>query len=231
MVAGLAADRNRRPPTALVLAEGLETIVRQMEPRSSGGPSSAAGADRPAEATVVTNPNRPPAPMTTPLGYQSLPPGAVPTPPSTLEPEPAPLPEPQPTYAGSLPPTYAPVPYTAPTPTPVTATMAEHPRRAPRRSTSYYVLLGIAALALFAISMFVTILLLHSSTRAGQPRGELVAHRADPQRGQRGEQRQHRHRADHRAEGDREVGGGPERHEDRPGDARRTGRRRGRRTG
>ncbi len=162
MVAGLAADRNRRPPTALVLAEGLETIVRQMEPRSSGGPSSAAGADRPAEATVVTNPNRPPAPMTTPLGYQSLPPGAVPTPPSTLEPEPAPLPEPQPTYAGSLPPTYAPVPYTAPTPTPVTATMAEHPRRAPRRSTSYYVLLGLAALALFAISMFVTILLLQS---------------------------------------------------------------------
>ena len=86
MVAGLAADRNRRPPTALVLAEGLETIARQMEPRGSGGPSGATGADRPAEATVVTNPNRPPAPMTTPLGYQSLPPGPVPTPPSTLEP-------------------------------------------------------------------------------------------------------------------------------------------------
>ena len=60
MVAGLAADRNRRPPTALVLAEGLETIVRQMEPGSAGGPS-AARADRPAEATVVTNPNLPAA--------------------------------------------------------------------------------------------------------------------------------------------------------------------------
>jgi hypothetical protein len=39
-------------------------------------------------------------------------------------------------------------------------TVAQQPQRAPRRSASYYVLLGLAALALFAISMFVTILLL-----------------------------------------------------------------------
>ena len=31
MLSGLAADRNRRPPTALLLAEGLETIAGQME--------------------------------------------------------------------------------------------------------------------------------------------------------------------------------------------------------
>jgi serine/threonine protein kinase len=30
MISGLAADRNRRPPTALLLAEGLETIAGQM---------------------------------------------------------------------------------------------------------------------------------------------------------------------------------------------------------
>ena len=74
-----------------------------------------------------------------------------------------PTPEPQPTYAGSLPPTYAPVPYSAPTPHPVAETVAAQPRQPPRRSTSYYVLLGLAALALFAISMFVTILLLQHS--------------------------------------------------------------------
>jgi hypothetical protein len=31
MLSGFAADRNRRPPTALLLAEGLETIAGQME--------------------------------------------------------------------------------------------------------------------------------------------------------------------------------------------------------
>ena len=38
MIAGLASDRNRRPPTALVLAEGLETIARQMESRGAAPP-------------------------------------------------------------------------------------------------------------------------------------------------------------------------------------------------
>ncbi len=154
MMAGLAADRNRRPPTALVLAEGLETIAQQMEHGSAGTPRSADSADRPAEATVVTNPN-PPA---TPYGHPSDTPGTVPTPPSAHEPQVQAV-EPQPTNAGSLPPTYAPIPYSAPTPSPVPATVAVPPRP-PRRSTSYYVLLGLAALALFAISMFVTILLL-----------------------------------------------------------------------
>ena len=63
MVAGLAGDRNRRPPTALVLAEGLETIARQMERGSTGVPRSTESADQPAEATVVTNPNRPACPF------------------------------------------------------------------------------------------------------------------------------------------------------------------------
>ena len=154
MVAGLAGDRNRRPPTALVLAEGLETIARQMERGSTGVPRTTESADQPAEATVVTNPN-PPASF---YGYPASGPGTAPTPPSAIEPH-VPASEPQPTYAGSLPPTYAPVPYSAPPPQPVTTTVAVPPKP-PRRSTSYYVLLGLAALALFAISMFVTILLL-----------------------------------------------------------------------
>jgi serine/threonine protein kinase len=159
MVAGLAADRNRRPPTALRLAEGLETIARQMERGRLGAPARGTSADRPAEAAVDTNPNRPVS-TAPPAGFGSRPPGAGPTPPSTIEPQPQPVPEPQPTYAGSPPPTYAPVPYATPGPPPVATPVAEQPSRAARRGIAYYVLLSLAALALFAISMFVTILLL-----------------------------------------------------------------------
>ena len=69
-------------------------------------------------------------------------------------------PEAQPSYAGSMPPTYPPIPYAEQEARPAVAAVAEQPKRPPRRSASYYLLLGLAALALFAISMFVTILLL-----------------------------------------------------------------------
>ena len=36
MISGLAYDRNRRPPTALLLADGLETIAAQLEAGASG---------------------------------------------------------------------------------------------------------------------------------------------------------------------------------------------------
>ena len=160
MVAGLAGDRNRRPPTALLLAEGLETIVRQMERGLPTPRRLVANAGQPADATVVTNPSRPLAPATTPPGQPALPPQTAPTPPSTIQPYPDFAPEAQPSHAGSMPPTYPPVPYAEPEARPVAATVAEQPRRPPRRSASYYLLLGLAALALFAISMFVTILLL-----------------------------------------------------------------------
>jgi serine/threonine protein kinase len=152
MVAGLAADRNRRPPTALLLAEGLETIARQMERGQSPPPRTAESASQPTEATVVTNPNRPLAPATTPG-----PPALPPTPPSAI---PDYAPEAQSSYADSLPPTYLPTPYAEPDRRPVETSVAEQPKRPPRRSAAYYILLGLAALALFAISMFVTILLL-----------------------------------------------------------------------
>lgn len=132
MVAGLAADRNRRPPTALLLAEGLETIAKQMAAPAAKPARPVTSARRP-EATVVTNPN-PPAP-----------------------PPPVPTPEPQPVYAGSQPPAYAPTPYVEPNPIPTPGPERVLSRR---RNTSYYVLLGLAALALFAISMLLTILLL-----------------------------------------------------------------------
>ena len=161
MVAGLAADRNRRPPTALLLAEGLETIVRQMERgrRRRGRASWTTPASRPTRRwspTPAAHWPRPPRRR----GPPALPPSTAPTPPSTIQPYPDYAPEAQPSYAGSMPPTYPPTPYAEPEARPAVATVAEQPKRPPRRSASYYLLLGLAALALFAISMFVTILLL-----------------------------------------------------------------------
>jgi len=163
MVAGLAADRNRRPPTALLLAEGLETIARQME-RGRSRQTSGTRVDRSAEATVVTNPNRPLAAASAPPapapGPPSLPPMTAPTPPSAVQPSPDHLPEAQPSYLGSVAPTHPPTSNAAPHPQPAAAILAEQTQRAPRRSAPYYILLGLAALALFALSMLVTILIL-----------------------------------------------------------------------
>ena len=164
MVAGLAVDRNRRPPTALLLAEGLETIARHMERGRLRGPTSEASTDKAAEATVVTNPNRSLAPADPPPGPPpdpapappSTPATSAPTPSSALQPYPDYLPE---AYLGPEP-TEPPPAYPQPQPRPVATSVAEPPQRAPRRNASSYVLLVLAALALFALSMFVTVLLL-----------------------------------------------------------------------
>ena len=90
MIAGLASDRNRRPPTALVLAEGLETIARQMEASASGAWStiSTIGGSMaprtaspvmppplPPESTIVTSPGSQPS---TPSSQTALPQTAPP---------------------------------------------------------------------------------------------------------------------------------------------------------
>jgi eukaryotic-like serine/threonine-protein kinase len=157
MVAGLAADRNRRPPTALLLAEGLETIARQMEsPRLSAPASPATRIPPSAEATVVTNPSAA-QPVYPALSHPAASPAmGSPTPPPLTA---APVPEPQPVFPASMPPAYAPEPYPLESSYPVSVADAV-PEPPLRRRASYYILLSIAALALFAISMFVTILLL-----------------------------------------------------------------------
>jgi serine/threonine protein kinase len=147
MVAGLAADRNRRPPTALLLAEGLETIARQMESPRLTAPASQP-TPPPEEATVVTNPS---------ATWPATPAVSSPTPQPPLTA--ASAPEPQPVFATSMSPAYAPEPYPAESSYPVSVATAG-PETPTRRRASYYILLSIAALALFAISMFVTILLL-----------------------------------------------------------------------
>jgi hypothetical protein len=123
LASGLATDRNRRPPTALLLAEGLETIARELV---SGPPP-------PAGATVLTS--SPSYPVSAP-----------------------PISDP-PLYSAAY--AQAGHPGSAYDDSPSVNT--DDPNSVPssrRRSSSTYVLVAVGAVALFAIAMFVTILLL-----------------------------------------------------------------------
>jgi serine/threonine protein kinase len=166
MVAGLAVDRNRRPPTALLLAEGLDTIARQMGAARLNGPTGPATSS-PAhpEATVVTNPSglRPVPPLSRPAPspapshpVESPPAGQPPTVPPFAAVSAA---EPPPQSAAAAAPAYHPTPYGAESSYPVGVAAAVSKPTA-RRRASYYIMLGVAALALFALSMFLTILAL-----------------------------------------------------------------------
>jgi eukaryotic-like serine/threonine-protein kinase len=158
MISGLAADRNRRPPTALLLAEGLETIAGQM-----GAADTSSQLTNGRVNTPPTPGAEPPAAGETTLS--ELPPatGADPRlfPPPGFEPaSPYPAPVGRPAFQSSPQPlagSYFSLgdPY-------ATSQMTSPPPKALVRSrpVSYYILLGVSALALFAISMFLTILVL-----------------------------------------------------------------------
>ncbi len=162
MISGLAYDRNRRPPTALLLADGLATLASQLEAARSGvaAPRSAVPETRwpagrssaesrlapPPEETVVTVPtpvSDPPMPTSQPSpwgGYHQPTPASGPAS-SQLQ-----------SFAESYSEQIDPYP---------ASQVGEPPPAQPvRRGGSYYAMLGVGALALFAISMFVTILLL-----------------------------------------------------------------------
>ena len=163
MLSGLAADRNRRPPSALLLADGLQTIADQME--------AAGTSTRTADGSVITHPSHQTAPPTvSEITVSELPPATAP--------DPSFFPPPSARVSGFEPagPYPAPVgpPVFQPTPQPVTASypssgnsygtsqLTTPPQEAltPSKPASYYILLGVSALALFAISMFITILVL-----------------------------------------------------------------------
>jgi eukaryotic-like serine/threonine-protein kinase len=142
MVSGLAMDPNRRPPTAALLADALNGIAAQMEPgMGEVTVTTAPPAGGPAVDQGGPGYGRPAPPV------QSYPDdtGARSYPPSQPSANPAygPYGQPQYAYAG------------APQPPPVA--VAEQPGR---RSAAYYVLVGVAAVALFVTSMFVTVLVL-----------------------------------------------------------------------
>ncbi len=156
MISGLAYDRNRRPPTALLLADALDLIARQLESggsRSAAAPRSAPTPQTQSDATVGTMPTGPTAHPTANRA-------------AAYAPHPGPA---QPASGYSQPsPAYARTTGTMPTgvgslSTPAHAGATAQPaERRPGRGVIYYVLLAIGGLALFAISMFVTILLLRS---------------------------------------------------------------------
>ena len=205
MVAGLAADRNRRPPTALLLAQGFETIADQMADRRTPEPRRRARhhrrprrpGDQPDAAGPVERPPDAAGVGSDPTVRSTRRPAYLPPGPAAGQADP---------YAMSL------------------ISAAAEPTTPPRRGVAYYLLLGIGALALFAISMFVTILLLRLS-KGDDPAGPRRA-RACYRRGRAAQEGRlaganslrtgpirseattpaaatQRHRPDHRAEGDR----------------------------
>jgi serine/threonine protein kinase len=162
MISGLAADRNRRPPTALLLAEALQTIAGEMEPTVTRSRAPTGGVITPASlpssrrqsptASEITTPDLPPVPGP----YSSSSPHTARLsgfePPSPYRSAPAYQSASQP-FAGSY--------LGSGDPDAVSQLTTSPPDVAvPSRPVAYYILLAVSALALFAISMFVTILLL-----------------------------------------------------------------------
>jgi serine/threonine protein kinase len=175
MQSGLAYDRERRPPTALLLADGLETIARQI----------ATSPDQPA-TPVWSTPSATSTPPTHPVGPRR--PGQRSTSPRPAQP-PTGQPTPRPVAQASADPetsgTAAPVSIVGTTYTPMSAQSASplgppdadpfgsyggqpaamlstappDPGNA-RSSRAYWLLLILGAAAVFAIALFVTILLL-----------------------------------------------------------------------
>jgi eukaryotic-like serine/threonine-protein kinase len=157
MFSGLAADRNRRPPTALLLAEALQTIASEMEPT--------AARNRALDGSIPPQSPRRHSPTANEITKPDLPP--VPGPDSSSTSHAAIL-------SGFEPPRpYISAPYQSASQPFVAShlgsgdpyarsqlTTSPPDVVAPSRPVAYYILLAVSALALFAISMFITILLL-----------------------------------------------------------------------
>jgi serine/threonine protein kinase len=128
MLSGLAADRNRRPSTALLLAQRLEAVASDMQ------------------AATAQDPSIFPPPSARMPEFEPAGPYPAPVGPPAFQPSSQPVAG---NYLGSGDP-YAPSPLTTPPPAAL----------APSRPISYYILLGLSGLAVFAISMLLTILVL-----------------------------------------------------------------------
>jgi serine/threonine protein kinase len=160
MLSGLAADRNRRPPTALLLADALEAIADEMEPAGANGRAlgervitTSSPRTQSPTASEITKPDLPPVPG--PDFSSTSPPhaklsGFEPASPYPAAPAYQPLQQP---FGGS---------YLSSENPNVMSQLTTSPREVvvASRPASYYILLALSALALFAISMFITILIL-----------------------------------------------------------------------
>ena len=160
MLSGLAADRNRRPPTALLLADALGAIADEMERagangRALGGRVITTSSPRLQSPTAseITKPDLRPVPG--PDSSSTSPPhaklsGFEPASPYPAAPAYQPLQQP---FGGSYLSSENPNALSQLTTSPPEVIVASRP-------ASYYILLALSALALFAISMFITILIL-----------------------------------------------------------------------
>jgi eukaryotic-like serine/threonine-protein kinase len=158
MLSGLAADRNRRPPTALLLADALGAIADEMEPAGANGGAlggrvitTSSPRTQSPTANEITRPDLPP--VSGPDSSSTSPPhaelsGFEPASPYPAAPAYQPLQQP---LAGSY--LSSGNPNAQLTTSPPEVTVASRP-------APYYILLALSALALFAISMFITILIL-----------------------------------------------------------------------
>lgn len=182
MVSGLSTDPQRRPPSAEVLAQALDSIADQMHAASAEvSPLPDSTTLRPSPATAYLQNPSPHSPGTTPPGPGATPPSPGTTPPVQSGGSPTSMIGPPgsgqpPAYQqqaygyqspgtqlpGTQPPSYPPNPYlqhqpqqqyVEQTPTPA----AESDSGETQRPALFYILIGLAALALFAISLFVTI--------------------------------------------------------------------------
>jgi serine/threonine protein kinase len=157
MLSGLAADRNRRPPTALLLADALETIAGEMDP-------TGASTQLP-EASVLTYPpprTQPSAPIE--ITKPDLPPI------TGLDSSSASPPNGGPAFESAGPyrtapalhsPSFASSYLSSENPYAMSQLTTSAPEATSRsRPVSYYILLAVSMLALFAISMFITIWIL-----------------------------------------------------------------------
>jgi eukaryotic-like serine/threonine-protein kinase len=181
MVSGLASDPNRRPPTAALLADALDGIAAQMQPQTGEATVTTAPPAGGASASQLSPVGAPPdSGYSAPDGGYAAPDGGYPLPESSYgQPEraygqaappiqnypeepggrstPSSQPQGNPSYQV---PAYGGIPQPQPQYAYAGAVPLGAEEQPTKRSAAYYVLVGIAAVALFAASMFVTVLLL-----------------------------------------------------------------------
>lgn len=173
MVSGMATDLNRRPPSAAILADALDSIADQIT-QSSAAPPPGATVLRPPPVSTPTPATHPPtsqSPMSEPPrttydfapDAQTLPVSGfssddvserydvIPFGPSTYTGPPQPT-SPPATPAQATPPNQLPA-YA-----PQNAPYAPGEEDEPDRPLSFWVLVGLGALTLFAVTLFITVL-------------------------------------------------------------------------
>ena len=155
MLSGLSPQPGRRPPTATVLADALDQIATEIErlgPQQHWSHPVDPGA-RPSPLSYPT----PSSYLQTGAGHSQVGPGGYPRPTNSMPPQSMPPQSMTPqrmTPQSMVPQSLNPQPWTAPPTEP-------EPEDHTKRGSLFYVFVGIAALALFFVSLLLTVVLLN----------------------------------------------------------------------